>query len=152
MPDAATLGAIRDAAARLALEKPTEMTPQDASMLLWGHVTLGTLVAPRSASGRASVADADASDAADRDRDRDPDPDPDPALSAVLRVERHADAFKPDELTNALWCLAVARGVGDLRGLLCPSARTRGCGGGSRPWTPATSPPRTACSSRTTRR
>jgi hypothetical protein len=76
MPDAATLDAIRDAAARLALEKPTEMTPQDASMLLWGHVTLGTLVAPRSASGRASDADADASDAADQDRDRDRDRDP----------------------------------------------------------------------------
>ena len=119
MPDAATLGAIRDAAARLALEKPTEMTPQDASMLLWGHVTLGTLVAPQSASGRASVADADASDAADRDRDRDPDPDP--ALSALFSaLERHADAFKPDELTNALWCLAVARGVGDLRGASLP--------------------------------
>ena len=121
MPDAATLGAIRDAAARLALEKPTEMTPQDASMLLWGHVTLGTLVAPQSASGRASVADADASDAADRDRDRDRDPDPDPALSALFSaLERHADAFKPDELTNALWCLAVARGVGDLRGASLP--------------------------------
>ena len=52
MPDAATLGAIRDAAARLALEKPTEMTPQDASMLLWGHVTLGTLVAPQRVRAR----------------------------------------------------------------------------------------------------
>ena len=31
-------------------------------------------------------------------------------------LDRHVDAFKPDELTNALWCLAVARGVGDARG------------------------------------
>ena len=89
MPDAATLAAIRAAAARLALEKPLEMTPQDASMLLWGHATLGTLVGP--------------SDRVDRD----------PSLAALFSaLERHVDAFKPDELTNALWCLAVVRGVG----------------------------------------
>ena len=103
MPDEATLGAIRAAAARLAREKPLEMTPQDASMLLWGHVTLGTLT-------RGTVAEETTSG---EETETETETDKDPFLDALYSaLDRHVDAFKPDELTNALWCLAVARGVG----------------------------------------
>ena len=110
MPDAATLAAIRAATTRLALEKPRDMTPQDASMLLWGNATLGTLVEPPApaTAGRATEAGIPIgipNDVVDVDRD--------PSLAALFfALERHVDAFKPDELTNALWCLAVIRGVG----------------------------------------
>ena len=106
MPDEATLGAIRAAAARLAREKPLEMTPQDASMLLWGHVTLGTLT-------RGTVAEETTSG---EETETETEKNKDPFLDALYSaLDRHVDAFKPDELTNALWCLAVARGVGPSR-------------------------------------
>ena len=108
MPDEATLGAIRAAAERLALEKPLEMTPQDASMLLWGHVTLGTLTR--------AVAE-ETTSAEETETEKEKEKEKDPFLDALYSaLDRHVDAFKPDELTNALWCLAVARGVGDARG------------------------------------
>ena len=111
MPDAATLGAIRDAAARLALEKPTERPRGREHAPLGARHAGDAGRAPERVRAR-EVADADVSDAADRDRDRDRDPDPDPALSALFSALGHADASAGRADQRAL--RSAARGVGDL--------------------------------------
>jgi hypothetical protein len=85
-PNRGTKNALDDAFHRLAHEKPESITSQDTSMLLWGYVTLGFMpgVGDDNVRNFRTLFDA---------------------------VDRHANVFKPDELTNALWCLAVWRAV-----------------------------------------
>jgi hypothetical protein len=98
MPDAKTLRAVHAAFDRLASSQPESMTPQDASMLLWGHVTLGLL--PPARSTRTAFFEA---------------------------LERRVSVFKPDELTNAIWCVAVAKALfGGLEGEDPPRADVNG--------------------------
>ena len=84
MPDVSTKKALDDAFDCLAAENGQSMTQQDVSMLLWGMVTLGVTFGSDKHSVR----------------------------TLFNAVDTYANTFKPDELTNVLWCCAMWRAVG----------------------------------------